>query len=170
MAEIKVGKGVIRPRDEAARTRGNGAWEIKVDLPRARGEGSRKRIYATVHGSRIDAEMRLTEQRQQLEQQSYVERRKMTVGRWLEEWLRDYARATTGNKTFERYAEICHQHLIPALGGRMLTALEGHHVQQFYSTKQRERRRRVYATGAPSCCRRYRRKRSSIAIACSPKL
>jgi hypothetical protein len=147
MPEVHIGKGVIRPRDQAARSASNGAWEIKIDVPRKRGEGKRKTIYATIRGSRFDAELRLAELRKTLDEESYVDRRKMTVRQWLEEWLGTRAVGQIGAKTFERQAEIVRRRLIPALGAYRLGQLEGHHIQAFYLAALRERRRRVRRDG-----------------------
>ena len=57
----------------------------------------------------------------------------MTVGLFLEQWLRDYASTNTAPRTFERYAEIVRTHLILNLGRITLTQLKPEHLQSYYA-------------------------------------
>jgi integrase len=141
MEQPKIGKGTIRPR-------GDGAWEIKLDRPRARGAGKRKTIYERVHGTRLDAELKLAEIRKALENETFVDPSKLTVKQWLEQWLAEHAAHRVSAKTFERYAEIVRQHLVPALGAHRLRKLEGVHIQAAYGAALRARRRRTRKDGA----------------------
>ena len=141
MPETEIGKGSIRAR-------GEGAWEVKLDRPRARGVGKRQSVYETVRGSRVDAELRLAAMRKSIEEEEYVEPSKITVAAWLEKWLTDHARGQVSNKTFERYAEIVRNHLIPALGGRRLRRLDASDITAYYNEALRARRRRVRRDGS----------------------
>jgi len=56
----------------------------------------------------------------------------MTVGNWLDIWLKDY----TGNKkylTVKHYQAQCRTHIKPALGGVKLKALTAPMIQNFYN-------------------------------------
>ena len=141
MADAKIGKGTIRPK-------GNGIWELKLDLPRARGAGRRKTIYERVHGTRLDADLKLAEIRKALDNETYIDPSKLTVGQWLEQWLADYAKHRVSAKTFERYAEIVRHHLIPALGVHRLRKLQGIHIQAAHGAALRDRRRRARKDGS----------------------
>jgi integrase len=57
---------------------------------------------------------------------------KMTVGGWLKQWIEE-ARHNVAPKTRERYSEIVHKHLLPALGDIPLAKLAPAHIQAFYS-------------------------------------
>jgi integrase len=148
MPEIRIGKGLIRPRDKGARAGGAGAWEIKVDVPRPRGEGDRRTRYIQVRGTRFDAELRLAGLRKALDEETYVDRREMSVRHWLEEWLRDHVAGGVSGKTFERYQDIVRTRLIPAFGTRSLRQLEARHVRAFEKQAQREPRRRMRVDGS----------------------
>jgi integrase len=141
MVDVMVGKGVIRRR-------GAQSWEVKVDVPRPRGEGRRKTLYATVHGSRFDAELRLAELRKRLAEDSYIDRREMSVRDWLQEWLGDHVAGSANAKTFERYEDIVRNRLIPAFGRLRLRQLEPRHIRAFEKQAQSERRQRVRADGS----------------------
>lgn len=135
MPDVKVGRGTVR-------LRGPGIWEIKVDRPRARGVGKRSTIYERVHGTRVDAELKLAAIKQALEQETYIDPSKLTVKQWLELWLSDHAKHRVSAKTFERYSQIVRGHLIPALGAHRLRRLEPLHIQTAYAAVLRNGRRR----------------------------
>jgi integrase len=56
----------------------------------------------------------------------------VTVGDWLKQWIEE-ARHNVAPKTHERYSEIVHKHLVPALGDLPLAKLAPAHIQAFYS-------------------------------------
>ena len=57
------------------------------------------------------------------------------VATFLERWLREAARPSVRHSTYERYAGIVHQHLIPAVGSTRLTKLSPAHVQGLLNAK-----------------------------------
>jgi len=119
------------------RKRGQRSWAIVIDLGRDV-EGKRRQKWHTVHGTKRQAEKELARLLHELEHGIYVEPHRMTVGEYLEKWLSDYAAAAVAPKTYERYAEICRNHLVPALGAVPLTKLQPLQIQSYYSKAQRE--------------------------------
>lgn len=115
------------------RKRSKGSWAIVIDLPRDPETGKRRQQWHTVHGSKKDTERALRELLHLVETNGYVQPSRMTLGEWLEQWLRDYAAVNTAPRTYEGYAGIVHAHLIPALGSIPLTALQARHIQAYYS-------------------------------------
>jgi integrase len=65
----------------------------------------------------------------------------MSVGEYLDQWLRDYAAIHVAPRTRERYTEICRLNIIPSLGFLPLTRLEPQHIQDFYSRALKEGRK-----------------------------
>lgn len=63
-----------------------------------------------------------------LEAGTYIEPHRETVAGLCERWLRDYASANVAPRTFERYAEIVHRHIVPALGSIRITSLRPMHI------------------------------------------
>ena len=118
-------KGHIRPR-------GKGTWAIVLDLGKD-GSGKRHQKWHTVKGTKRDAEREMTKLLNDLNTGTYVEPAKLTLREYLEKWLEDYARANVTAKTFERYAEIVHQNLVPALGHLQLSKIQPLHIQDYYS-------------------------------------
>ena len=117
--------GHIRPR-------GPGAWELKFDLGRHPITGKRQVRYATVRGSKRDAQLELRRLLGAVDKGQHVDPGKLTVGQWLVRWLEE-ARHNISPKTHERYSEIVNKHLVPALGAIALAKLAPVHVQSYYS-------------------------------------
>ena len=113
------------------RRTGQRSWAVLVDLPRGP-DGKRRRKWHTVHGNKKDAQRKRNELVHQLETGAYVEPARMTVTEFLERWLK-HASSKVGEKTFERYHEIVHKNLIPALGALSLPRLQPLHIEDFYT-------------------------------------
>ncbi len=62
----------------------------------------------------------------------YFEPSKMTVGQWLDLWLKEYS-ADWKYKTKEKYETVCRVHLKPALGAVKLSKLTTPQIQSFYN-------------------------------------
>jgi integrase len=56
----------------------------------------------------------------------------LTVGEYAKRWLKDSARGTVRQSTFERYGQMIGLHIVPALGRLKLKALTPGHVRGFY--------------------------------------
>lgn len=120
-----MSRGHIRKRSE-------GSWSIVIDLGRD-AAGKRRQKWVTVKGTKKEANQRLTELLRQFDTGTYLDPKKMTVGGYLESWLKDYAQPNVSAKTYTRYAEICQKHLAPALGRIELQKLQPLHIQEYYN-------------------------------------
>jgi integrase len=114
------------------------SWSIVIDVGRDPGTGKRKQKWMTVTGTKGDAQRKLRKYLTSLDEGTFVEPSKISVGEFLEQWLETYARPNTSGKTFERYAELVRKDLIPLLGMYPLQKLQPLHVQACY-TKLYER-------------------------------
>jgi integrase len=114
------------------------SWSIVIDVGRDPGTGKRKQKWMTVTGTKGDAQRKLRKYLTPLDEGTFVEPSKISVGEFLEQWLETYARPNTSGKTFERYAELVRKDLIPLLGMYPLQKLQPLHVQACY-TKLYER-------------------------------
>lgn len=63
---------------------------------------------------------------------TYREPCEMTLGTWLDSWLKEYL-AHTKPLTQKTYAEQVKKHIKPALGGIQLDKLDPHTIQRFYN-------------------------------------
>jgi integrase len=114
------------------RQRSPGSWELKYDTGADPITGKRQIRYATVRGSKRDAQQELRRLLGAVDKGQHVEPGKMTVGGWLSQWLEE-ARHNVAPKTHERYTEIVQKHLVPALGAIPLAKLAPVHIQGYYS-------------------------------------
>jgi integrase len=109
------------------------SWSVILYLGRDPVTGRKRQRWHTVTGTKKDAVRELNRLLHELDNGTYIEPCKLTLGNYLRKWLSDYARANVSAKTFERYAGIVEQHLIPALGSIILTRLQPLQVQGYYS-------------------------------------
>jgi len=122
------------------RQQGKRSWEVRLYLGRGP-DGRRLYRSHTVEGTKRKAQNELNDLLSKLQRGEYVAPSRMTVGEYLERWLADYARVNVAAKTFERYAEIVHVHLAPALGHHLLPRLQPLHIQAYYSDALQRGRR-----------------------------
>ena len=59
----------------------------------------------------------------------------LTVGEYVERWLKDSVRGTVRQSTYEVYEYMAYPHIVPALGRVKLKALTPVHVRTFYREK-----------------------------------
>ena len=59
----------------------------------------------------------------------------LTVGEYVERWLKDSVRGTVRQSTYETYEYMTYPHIVPALGRVKLKALTPVHVRNFYREK-----------------------------------
>jgi hypothetical protein len=103
------------------RRRGERSWELKYDIGRDSSTGERQVRYVSFKGTKREAEAELTRLLNGLNQGTYVEPTKMSVGQYLEHWLkvnRDWAA-----KTARRHAGIVRHQINPRLGAIPLRKL-----------------------------------------------
>lgn len=55
----------------------------------------------------------------------------MNYGEWINEWLNNYVRTTSKQRTFERYRQTIETHILPTLGGYELNDLQPIVLQKF---------------------------------------
>jgi integrase len=115
--------------------RGKDSYSIKVSVGKDAASGKYKSQWVTVRGTKKDAEKRLSEMLNQLDNGTFMKPTKTTLAEYLERWLRDYAKPNLGPRTFEGYESIVRCHLIPALGNLPLAQLRPEHLQKYYSKK-----------------------------------
>jgi integrase len=97
--------------------------------------GKRLRQWVSLKGSKREAEQKLSELLRQLDTGSFVKPGKVTLGEFLERWLKDYAWPNLAPRTAEGYEHIIRHHLVPALGKVVLTQLKPEHLQRYYAEK-----------------------------------
>ena len=100
---------------------------------------SGKKRYKTqvVHGTKRDAEKRLTDLLRQMDLGEYVEPSKETTATFFNRWFKDYAETHVRPRSLEGYRGNLDRHIIPALGNISLHKLTALNIQSFESDCQR---------------------------------
>ena len=130
------------------RARGPGARELNYDIGDDPVTGARRIRYATVRGGKRAAQARLTELLEQVRLGDHPSAAAgLTVGAYLEDWLRDHAAARVAPKTLERYRQIA-QHLSRTLGACPLAKLAPAQIQASYAETLASGRRRRKPDGS----------------------
>lgn len=114
--------------------RSKDSYSIKISLGKDATTGKYKYQWVTVKGTKKDAEKRLSEMLNQLDNGTFMKPTKTTLGEYLEKWLADYAKPKLSPRSFERYRGIVTQHFTPEMGNITLTQLKPEHLQRHYTT------------------------------------
>lgn len=72
----------------------------------------------------------------EVRQGTYVEPSKLTVGEWLDTWLKEYARPHIRPSTWQNYEMVIRVHIKPAIGSLQLKQLQAAHLQRLYNEKR----------------------------------
>ncbi len=113
------------------RWRSDGRWEARYTKGRDPGTG--KQIQKSIYG-KTQAEVRKKLQQAciAIDEGTYMEPSKLTVGEWLEIWVENY---TENLKPYSKksYNTQIKKHIKPALGAIKLTSLNTVEIQRFYN-------------------------------------
>jgi integrase len=106
-------------------------WESQVTVGYDPGTGKQKRKTFT---GKTQKEVREKMQAAAVAVQNgdYFEPSRITVGEWLDIWLKDYC-TDTKYLTDEKYECVCRVHIKPALGAIKLSKLQAPQIQAFYN-------------------------------------
>jgi integrase len=107
--------------------RGKHSWRLKFDVA---GAGHRRIHYATIRGTRRDAERELARLLHAANTGVLVDPSKLTVADYLRSWL-DGAHGLA-SKTAERYRQLVEQQIVPHLGALALQKLRPSHIQDWH--------------------------------------
>lgn len=112
--------------------RSKNVWLVVLELGRD-ADGKRRRHFETFRGAKREAEKQLVRLLHELETGKYIDPSRLTVGQYLERWLKDYAKSNVSPRTYEGYETIIRCHLQPVLGHHLLTKLRPLHIQNCYA-------------------------------------
>lgn len=120
------GTGSIRQRTKNGKVYWEGRYSVKDPL-------TGKNIQRSVSGkTQGEAYKKLIKAQTEIEQGTYIEPSKITVGEWLDIWMNTYL---GGIKplTVLSYTQHVNNHIKPALGDIKLDRLNPHTIQRFYN-------------------------------------
>ncbi len=119
------GEGSIYQRKE------DNKWVGSITL----GDHKRKVFYGKTR-KEVQEKMKVALHEQQ--QGTLVKSTPQTVAQFLADWLENTHRRRVRPRTYERYSEVIHLHIVPVLGHYQLQKLTAQHVQAFYTKKEDE--------------------------------
>jgi len=120
--------------------RGKKSWRLKYDLPRDPATGTRRIVYATVKGTKADAEVELRRRLHALDRGVHVDPSALTVAGYLESWVADVAPQRVAPKALERYRGLIRYQIDPHLGAILLQKLRPADVANWHQALRREGR------------------------------
>lgn len=124
-----AGGGTIRQRSD-------GRWEARYTVGRDPGTG--RQIQKSVYGlTQKEVRQKLAKITTAIDEGTYTEPSKMTVGEWLDIWHKEYLGAVKPH-TVAHYGSHIQNHLKPSIGALKLSALQPHTIQNLYNKLQEE--------------------------------
>lgn len=124
-----MARGTIRQRSKVRKD----SWTIQAYVGVDPKTGRKKYRSEAVKGTKAQAQRRLTELQREIDTGNLVERSRLTVGEYLEQWMRDYAESHVSKRTFDGYRGNLDRYLLPNLGAISLEKLTPRHVQDMES-------------------------------------
>lgn len=113
--------------------RKDGRWQGAVTTGRDPKTGKPKRVI--FYGrTRQEVAEKLTKALSEVQQGMFVEPGKLTLGKWLEMWLSEYAKPRLRPTTWESYERNVRCHIKPAIGNIPLKQLQPNHLQKLYNS------------------------------------
>ena len=110
--------------------RGERSWRLKYDVA---GNGKRETRYTTLHGTRREAQAQAAKILASVAAGTHVDPSTETVAAFVERWLRDWADANVGNKTWTRYAQLLRKHVVSRVGSIPIQKLRAADLQAVYA-------------------------------------
>jgi integrase len=122
------------------RERSPGHWAIVIDV-RDPQTGKRKRRWYSFTGTKREAQVECARLLTEIKNGTAVEPSRLTVAQFLDRWL-EFIEPQVAPRTHERYGEIVHTYLAPALGTTLLTKLHAMAISAAYAAMLSGGRRR----------------------------
>ena len=99
-----------------------------------------KQIQKTITGkTEREVQQRLSKMQVDVDEGTYIEPSKQTLGEWLDMWLETYVIGSVKPYTEDSYRTVCENHIKPLLGNIKLAALTAPQIQQLYNKLVREK-------------------------------
>ncbi len=106
------------------RRRDSGRWSIRHDLPPDPLTGKRRQRRETIAGTKREVEQLLARRMAEVARGIDLEPEKVTLTQYLHRWLTDHVDQQLVRSTASSYRAQIRMHIIPTLGGTVLTKLQ----------------------------------------------
>jgi integrase len=113
------------------RRSGKASWELKFNV-------AGKTQYRSFKGTKREAIAEMTRLTASALAGNYVDANKITVGEFLDTWLRTWVASNVSGKTADRYAEEAQRYIVPHIGTLQLQQLRPIAVNELYAKLLRE--------------------------------
>jgi integrase len=113
--------------------RGRISWRLKLDIGRDPVTGRRLTRFATVRGTKRQAEAELARLVAAHDIGTLVEPSKTTLADYMRSWIETAATLRLSSKTAERYHQLIERQIIPHLGAHPLQKLKPAHVAAWHA-------------------------------------
>lgn len=138
MGRAANGNGTIRKKTVMKNGKKYIYYEARATVGYDLGTG--KQIQRSVIGkTQKEVRQKLSQIVVDLDEGTYIQPSKETVGAWLDTWVDTYVVPNVKPYTADSYRSICENHVKPALGRVRLEQLTTPQIQQFYNKLQREK-------------------------------
>jgi hypothetical protein len=111
--------------------RSPGHWGIIIDVPDP-AAGKRRRKWHSFKGTKRQAQIECARLISAIQTGDYLEPSKTTVAQFLERWL-EHIKTQVTRKSYERYAGLVRQNIVPLLGAVVLTKLKPAQISTAYA-------------------------------------
>lgn len=116
------------------------SWTIIIELGYDRATKKRKRIVESVEvATESEAKEIMYQRMYEIRHKKYIKRDNMTVGEYLDEWLK-FKKTKLAPKTYHSYESEIKRHVKPEIGSIPLQELEAIDLQKYYYTLETEGR------------------------------
>jgi integrase len=118
--------------------RGKRSWRLKYELGRDPVTGQRQTRYATLRGTRAQAQAEAAKIMAAVATGQHVDPCTETTAAFIERWLKDWADANVSNKTWTRYAQLLRKHVASRVGHVPIQKLRAADLQAIYAAMASE--------------------------------
>nr|WP_269438130.1 tyrosine-type recombinase/integrase [Phosphitispora fastidiosa] len=133
--------------------RGANRWLIRYELPRDPQTGKRRQKALTVKGTKKDAERKLREKLQEVDNGNFVVPSSITIEQYMLNWLDKYEVNYPVAKTHKTAQSLITNHVINELGAMKLSDLQAYHINTLFTYLGK--RKNKGGKGLSSRTRRY---------------
>ncbi|WFA09524.1 tyrosine-type recombinase/integrase [Tissierella sp. Yu-01] len=113
------------------------SWQIVIENG-VDSVGNRIRKYKTVKGTKKEAQKVMTKMLNELNNGTFIEPTKTTLGQYMKEWMETYIEPNLSPTTLVSYKANVDGHIIPKLGHIPIQNLNAIDIQRFYNELSKE--------------------------------
>lgn len=117
--------------------RGKNSWRLKFDVS-AGVDGQRRSRYFTFRGTKKEAALKLAQLVTESARGTYVDTSKITVGDFIERWLKDWAASHVSPATLQGYENKLRRHVVRHIGDLPLQRLRAIELNELYGALVKE--------------------------------